>query len=99
MEPVKPVIIGHDNDRREVNYAEDQPEYRTLPTLKTKDGQVISRWELSDEELETIKTTKSIYLINHTFNQPLQPILMTVDKADVVAILLEDDAVEIKTEQ
>ncbi len=77
MNPVSPVIPG--STVPEVKYAEDQPEYMTLPAVRTPDGVVLSRWELSDEELAQIVHTRSIYLALHTFNMPLQPIQIGVE--------------------
>lgn len=82
MKPASPVIRGVDPEKETV-YAEDQPEYIPLPTLRTPDGIVLSRWELSDEELQTVMATRSVYLALHTFNQPLQPIIMAVEPPGV----------------
>lgn len=37
------------------------------------------KWQLSPEELERVKETGTIHLSMQTFNQPLQPVLLTVD--------------------
>lgn len=68
---------------REVTYAKDQPQYLPLPTLRSEDGRVVSRWTLTDEEREKVAAGADIYLTLHTFNNPLQPILLTVDGAPV----------------
>lgn len=55
-----------------------EEECGSLPVHQTKDGQCISCWELSDEDLETLKKTKRIWLwvwSGHT--QP--PVLLDVD--------------------
>lgn len=56
----------------------DQPQYRPLPALRIMDeqGQAITCWEVSDEELEEIIKTRRIYLSQLTFNQPLQPVML-----------------------
>lgn len=61
-------------------YAEDQPEYLNLPCHKAKDGMVTSCWKFS--LLERIKMILSgkIYLQVLTFNKPLQPLKMLVNK-------------------
>lgn len=71
----------------EVNcvYADDQPEYQPLPVFKAENGDVVSCWELTDEELEKIKETKQIFLCVKTFNQPLQPLFLTVEKSEVIS--------------
>lgn len=78
MKPVSPVIPGVEPETETV-YAKDQPEYLPLPTLRTDDGAVLSRWELTDEEIQRIIETRSIYLTLLTFNQPLQPIMLGVE--------------------
>lgn len=61
-----------------VVFAENQPEYTPLPALRLPDGQVITCWEISDEELQEITRTKKIYLSQLTFNDPLQPVQLGV---------------------
>jgi hypothetical protein len=57
--------------------AKDQPEYRPLPSVCTPDGRVITRWQPSDEERALIAAGEDLYLTILTFNQPMQPILLT----------------------
>lgn len=76
MKPVSPVIRG--SHIPEVNYAEDQPQYMTLPAIRTPDGVVLSRWQLTEKEKQQIAETGEIYLMVWTFNQPLQPVLLSV---------------------
>ena len=64
-----------------VVFAKDQPEYIPLPAMKVPDdpqGLIVTKLELSPEELEEINKTGSIHLSVLTFNQPLQPVLLTV---------------------
>lgn len=72
-----------------VVFAENQPEYTPLPALRLPDGQVITCWEISDEELEEISRTKKIYLSQLTFNHPLQPVQLGVGLD--LGITLSDD--------
>lgn len=72
-------------DEQNVIFAEDQPEYLPLPALKQENGDVITCWHLSDEEIEKIKETKQIFLCVKTFNQPLQPLFLTVEKSEVIS--------------
>jgi hypothetical protein len=58
-----------------VVFAKDQPEY--IPN--DPQGLIITKWQLSPEELERVKETGTIHLSMLTFNQPLQPVLLTVD--------------------
>lgn len=72
-----------------VTFAKDQPEYQPLPAMVLKDneGSVITCWELTDEEIETISKTKKLYLKQLTFRHPLQPILPTVDLSDGIELI------------
>lgn len=74
---MKPVKFNGCN----VVYAADQPEYQPLPAMKIPEdpqGLIVTKWELSPEELEEINKTGSIHLSVLTFNNPLQPVLLTV---------------------
>lgn len=65
-----------------VVFAKDQPEYMPLPAMEIPNdpqGLIITKWQLSPEELERVKETGTIHLSMLTFNQPLQPVLLTVD--------------------
>ena len=75
---MKPVEFEEMN----VTYAKDQPEYLPLPVYRTVDGEVTSCWELSQEEIEQVMKTGKIYLTMLTFNQPLQPILLSLMKPE-----------------
>lgn len=75
MHPVSPVVPSADAD--EVVYAKGQPEYVPLPSLKTKDGLVLTRWSVNESERQQILEQGYVYLVVNTFNQPLQPLMMT----------------------
>ena len=66
-----------------VVYAEDQPQYKPLPSLRTPDGRVVSQWRPTAEELAALNRGQPITLVNHTYNDPLQPILLTVGGLDL----------------
>jgi hypothetical protein len=82
-----------------VIFAKDQPEYQPLPALviEGNEGEVISCWQLTDEELERLNKTKCIYLSQLCFthidkdgNQrlnPLQPILPMVELGDNITLI------------
>ena len=59
-------------------YAKDQPQYLQLPCHKTVDGEVTSCWGLSIKERLRVLFTGRIFLRMLTFNQPLQPLKMSV---------------------
>lgn len=89
MKPVSPVLIGYENNVLEKRIAENQPQYQTLPALPIASelpGTILTRWEISDEELETLRETKSVYLYVATFHQPLQPVYMTVKTPPAIEV-------------
>jgi len=78
---MKPIKFNECN----VTYGNNQSEYMPLPAYleNGEKGQVVTCWELTDEEIENIVKTKKIYHSQLTFNSPLQPIFITVNKEDV----------------
>lgn len=81
---MKPAEIDGEAPRgwEKVVYAKDQPEYIPLPALRSVDGRVVSRWILTEDERRLVAAGADIYLSVHTFNGPLQPVLLTVDGAE-----------------
>lgn len=73
---MKPILFLEHN----CVYAKNQPEYLPLPVYKSDDGMVIICWKLTF--LERIKLLFGCYLWHSikTFNQPLQPIRLSVRK-------------------
>ena len=67
---------------RVIIVAENQPEYLPLPVLRLPNGEVLSRWVLSDDERKLIAETGEMYLTVCTFNHPdgLQPVMLTVER-------------------
>lgn len=55
-------------------FAKDQPEYLPLPAYKKPDGEVITVWELSDDEIDVLLRTRKLHIKMLTFNKPLMPI-------------------------
>jgi len=68
---------------RAVNYAEHQAEYLTLPSLVTPDGRVVSQWLPDAHDLALLNNGVPVTLVLHTFNQPLQPIILAVGGLDL----------------
>lgn len=65
-----------------VVFAKDQPKYEPLPAFrdpKDPNGEVTTCWELSEDDLKKINETGKIYLSMWTFNNPLQPVRLTVE--------------------
>lgn len=78
-----PELFRLPDGTREANYAEHQPEYGTLPSLVTPDGKVISSWMPDPNDLALLNSGVPITLVLHTFNQPLQPIILAVGGLDL----------------
>lgn len=81
MQPKSPVLT-EEFVTSEIVYAKDQPQYIPLPVLRNKQGVVMSRWALTEEERDAIHAGADIYLSIHTFNQPLQPVRLEVGSCD-----------------
>ena len=64
-------------------YAKDQPEYLPLPVYKSDDGKVVSCWKMSFLERVKIFFTGKLYLMNLTFNHPLQPQKISLSMGDL----------------
>ena len=60
-------------------YAAEQPEYIPLPAHKSRDGIVTACWKLSFKERLKIFLTGKIWQKIMTFNEPLQPQLLSCD--------------------
>lgn len=79
---MKPIPFKGQN----VVFGEGQKEYQPLPALKLHDGQVITCWELSEEEILSLIDTRCIFINQLTFNSLLQPILPSVDLSEGLQI-------------
>lgn len=67
---MKPIKTKQTN----IVYGEGQEDYQPLPAWRNEEGQVVTCWELTDEEVQRIIESKKIYLMQLTFNQALQPV-------------------------
>ncbi len=58
---------------RAIVIAEHQDEYRDLPSIRTPDGQVITRWSLTTDERAAIVRGEDIYvtLLSHGAINPM----------------------------
>lgn len=79
---MKPVEFKGQN----VVFGQDQPEYQPLPALRMPDGEVITCWETTDEQLQEVIRTKRVYLKQLTFNGPLQPVMVLADLSDNIEL-------------
>lgn len=95
MRPATPVLPGHEKLIKETVVAKDQEEYMPLPSIIVPgpDGEVLTRWEMSDEEKALLLSGGHIYLSCWTFGGPLQPLKLRVATADM--IIEEERAVEL----
>ena len=77
MEPIK-------FDGANVVYGAEQPEYVPLPAERRQgpSGEIVTCWELNPTEKMIIQETGKIWLSVLTFGQPLQPVLVSVDKPE-----------------
>ena len=84
---MKPIEFKHQN----VVYAKDQPEYQPLPALKidSPQGEVISCWQMSFKERMKVLFTGVIWVSLVSFNKPLTPSFISVNRKDVYSH--EDD--------
>lgn len=83
---------------RNIIFADDQPEYQQLPALLLPgtDGEVISCWELTDNEIAAITKNRCLYISKLCFtrlteggfliNNPLQPILPMAELGDNIIL-------------
>lgn len=68
---------------RAINIAEHQPQYQTLPSLRTPDGRVVSQWMPTPNDLILLNNGVPLTLVLHTFGEALQPIQMAVGGMDL----------------
>jgi len=66
---------------RAVVIAEHQAEYRDLPSIRTPDGQVITRWSLSDDERAAVLRGEDIYVTLLSAGA-INPLFVTVGPVD-----------------
>jgi hypothetical protein len=85
---MKPIKFPGSN----VTFGENQPDYEPLPALMFPDGEVLTCWQLSDEEIENIVKTKKIYIKQLTFKKPLQPLLPITDLDENIKFLFDDES-------
>jgi hypothetical protein len=81
---MKPIKFKEQN----VVYAENQEEYQPLPALKYNDeyGTVVSCWKLSIKERIKLLFTGKLWVGLVSFNKPLTPSYLTVNKEELINI-------------
>ena len=88
MEPIEPkpeMFLWNKADPiRKVNIAEHQPQFRTLPSLVTLDGRLVSQWKPDANDLELLNRGVPLTLIVHTYNQiNMPPVVLAVGGWDM----------------
>jgi len=74
-----------DFDEANIQIAENQPEYDTLPAYSNKqEGSVTFCFSLNKEELDEVNRTGHIYFKQLTNNGPMNPIAMSTEKNDLI---------------
>lgn len=63
-----------------VVYAKNQPAYMPLPARRSSDGEVVTRWRPNWRARLAIAFGADFYLTLLTFNQPLTPVRVGIDK-------------------
>jgi hypothetical protein len=90
MEPVSPVVPG--NEKFEVCYAKDQPEYLPLPALRTEHA-MLTRWRLTDDERRHIAEGGDLFIAVMHFGHKLQPLMpMVATPEDAMRAMIEMNA-------
>ncbi|HEX8289811.1 MAG TPA: hypothetical protein VF556_17650 [Pyrinomonadaceae bacterium] len=84
MEIASPVIPGEDHEERII--AKDQPQYLPLPVIELGGGVMIARWTLNEEERRVVAETGNIYMIMLTFNNPVMPHTLFVEKPNIAKL-------------
>jgi len=81
---MKPIDFEH----RNVIFAENQPEYMSLPALKldTHEGEVISCWDLSFKERLKILFTGKVWMSLMMFGKPVTPSFLSVNRKEVYSV-------------
>ncbi len=77
MTPTSPIVPGRELEVTQI--AKNQNQYKTLPAFVDGNGVVLSRWSLTWKERLQILWQGFFYLQNFTFNQPLQPLRLSVE--------------------
>ena len=72
-----------DFHERNVVYAARQVEYLPLPAHRAEDGRITCCWSMSFKERLRVLFTGRIWHQVLTFNQPLQPQLLCIEKPEL----------------
>ena len=86
---MKPIEFKQQN----VIFAKDQAEYQPLPALRITSlkGEVISCWGLSFKERIKVLFTGKIWMSLMSFNKPLTPSYLSVNRKEVYSLLDDNE--------
>jgi len=78
---MKPIKFKHQN----IVFAKDQSGYQPLPALRldTPEGEVISCWKMSLKERVKVLFTGHVWVSLMSFNKPLTPSYLSVNRKEV----------------
>lgn len=81
---MKPIEFKYQN----IVFAKDQPEYQPLPALKldSPQGEVIACWKMNWKEKLKVLITGRVWVNLLSFNKPLTPSYITVNRKEVFSI-------------
>lgn len=76
---IPPILVPEGS--KAVVIAERQDEYRDLPSVRTPDGQVITRWTLTEDERRAIFMGEDVYvtILSHG---SINPLFVTIGPVD-----------------
>ena len=87
MQPTDPRIdpsLVPAGSRAVIMAEQQQDTYQPLPSIKTPQGCVITRWALSDVERRAIFDGADVFVAIHTFNAPQQPIQVMIGRSNTI---------------
>lgn len=80
MKPISPVVFGLEPHETSIGCKGD---VAPLKVLRSPDGRMMSRWELTDEERQQIAAGGDVFLTIWTFNEGMNPVALQVMQADI----------------
>jgi hypothetical protein len=89
MDPIALPHYAADPEPRYVEFAKDQPQYRTLPALVYRDGRVLTEWQPTEAERQALLRGENVRLwvwlhpqrcphCRQAFQSQLQPVTLQV---------------------
>lgn len=67
----------------DIVFGKNQPEYLPLPAKQINENTIMTCWELSDDDIVLLASSKKIWLGIKTFGKPLQPVLLSASRSDI----------------